>query len=1023
MSERILQALMHLFAIIAKIDDVPLLEDETQSIQSSKGQKIVEDFLKTELSSEYIDKYLNAFNNYLNSTRGRIISKQKDRKRTALHSVKVLRICAQINKELAQRQKIIVLVRILEFIYSDTDITEREIKFAETVAESFHISTEEFKRIQFFLEFKGNEFVDQSHTLYLLNKDIEGLSNAQSESINGLESPIILIYLESVRSIFFRYLGSEELHINGRITNPSKAYVFNVGSTLRTLKSTQIYYSDIITRFTSSNQDLDLTIEVNNIIHFFRKGENAIHKINFSTNAGNLIGLMGDSGSGKTTLFNIMNGHIKPKFGNVKLNGIDIHKDRHLLQGVIGNVSQNDLLIEELTVFENLFFSAELSMSHLTKSQLFRKVNNLLRSLGLYEIRRLKIGSVTKKIISGGQRKRLNIALELIREPSILFVDEPTSGLSSKDSDNIMDLLKELSLNGKLVFVVIHQPSSTIFKLFDRLLILDTGGHLIYDGNPLDSIVHFKTHSFHGLAHERECELCGNVNPEQIFNIIDAKIIDEYGNETQERKQSPLDWSKKYKDNKNIYAIKQNETAEIKIKELPSKWSQFITYLKRDLFSKISNRQYVLVNILIAPILALTLAYFTKYYGWSEEERVYSYFENDNIPQYIFFAVIVAIFIGMIVSAEEINRDKKNLFREKFINLSRSSYLLSKILILFTISAFQMLLFILIGNYILEIKGLFAEYWLILFSTACLSNLIGLNISSAFNSAKVIYIYIPLLIIPQLLFSGVIVKFDKLHPSLSEATEVPWVGNIMASRWAYEALAVEQASQNNLEKDFLSFKINKSEAEWKKNYWIPEMRNQIQLVLDNSSNPEISNPARLILINELAEEDIKWNGVNCVGCVEILKEQTITKNEIKPIEDFIQTVRSQYILNINKYTDSIRNLISIKKNYIEQKSEYSNNALNLVVQNKLDFKKLIIDNNRLQQNANPIYNLPSKNSFFEAHFYSPYKYFLGHRFQTYHINVLMLWGMILIGYLILYFDLLKKTIISIENAFKRIRLK
>jgi ABC-type multidrug transport system ATPase subunit len=129
------------------------------------------------------------------------------------------------------------------------------------------------------------------------------------------------------------------------------------------------------------------------------------------------------------------------------------------------------------------------------------------------------------KKISGGQRKRLNCGLELIREPSVLFVDEPTSGLSSRDSENIMDLLKELALKGKLIFVVIHQPSSEIFKMFDKLMITDTGGYPIYHGNPLDAIVYFKTAVQAINQSESECTRCGNVNPEQIFNIIEGEGV------------------------------------------------------------------------------------------------------------------------------------------------------------------------------------------------------------------------------------------------------------------------------------------------------------------------------------------------------------------------------------------------------------------------------------------------------------------------------------------------------------------
>ena len=153
------------------------------------------------------------------------------------------------------------------------------------------------------------------------------------------------------------------------------------------------------------------------------------------------------------------------------------------------------------------------------------------------------MGSPLNKKISGGQRKRLNIALELIREPAVLFLDEPTSGLSSRDSENILDLLKDLSLKGKLVFVVIHQPSSDIFKMFDKLLILDTGGYLIYNGNPVDSIIYFKSRVQHADWNESECATCGNVNPEQVFNIVETSVLDEYGKLTDTRKISPKEWS------------------------------------------------------------------------------------------------------------------------------------------------------------------------------------------------------------------------------------------------------------------------------------------------------------------------------------------------------------------------------------------------------------------------------------------------------------------------------------------------
>ncbi len=1017
MSDQILRALMHLFAIIAKIDDVE--GEESDKIQSSKGKKIVEDFLKAELSSDYIEKYIQIFEQHLISLRGKSKSKSQDQKRTALHSVKILRICTQINKELAQRQKIIVLLRIIEFIYLDDVVTKQELNFVETVAETFHISNEELQQIRFFVKYKDEELKDEDSFLYILNTEQE-FQNAKTIFHPPIDAPVILLYVKSVRSIFFRYLGKDELYLNGQIVRNNKIHTLNIGSTFRTNKSQQFYYSNIYSLLNSTKKDINITFEAKNIIHTFPNGKKALEKFSISANSGNLIGLMGSSGSGKTTLLNVLNGKIEPKYGKILVNGINLYENKDELQGIIGNVSQDDLLIEELTVFQNLYFSAKLSMKGMSKMQIIRKVKNILQSIGLYEVRHLKVGSVTQKVISGGQRKRLNIALELIREPSILFVDEPTSGLSSKDSDNIMDLLKELSLKGKLVFVVIHQPSSNIFKLFDRLLILDKGGYLIFDGIPMNAIVHFKTYSYQGNAEETECNLCGNVNSEQIFNIIDSKIVDEYGNETDERKISPLDWYKKYLKYKVKHEVIDNSDKKVQGKKIPSRYSQFKTYLTRDFLSKKSNKQYLFINAIVSPILAFVLSYFIKYYDWNNQGS-FLYYKNENLPQYIFFAVIVAIFIGMIVAAEEIFKDKKILIREEFIHLSRNSYLFSKIAILFSISALQALLFVLIGNSILEIKGMMLDYWVVLFSTACLSNVIGLNISSAFNSAKVIYIFVPLLIIPQLLFSGVIVKFDKLNPALSEATHVPFAGNLMPSRWSYEAIAVQQSTQNRLEKDFIHLRIQKNESEWKKDYWLPEIKYHLTILTNNESSDEQKGISRELLINEIKKEENKWTNLSCESCVEDLKDKKFILST--KFTKFLQILRVKYTKDINKASDSIQSIIkNMGDEYKELKNDYTNEALQLIVTNRLERNKVITLDGELHSNYKPIFTMPEKASFFKSHFYSPYKFIFGKKIKTFYTNILILWGMTFLGYILLYFDVLKR-IIHLTNTKIRSRLK
>ena len=430
---------------------------------------------------------------------------------------------------------------------------------------------------------------------------------------------------------------------------------------------------------------MSVAVELRHITKRF-PGVIANKDVSLKVETGTVHALVGENGAGKSTLLNVLNSMETPSAGSVKINGKNIHTENKEIKGVIGHVSQDDLLIEELTVYENLFYNAKLCFGNLSDDEISKNCLNLLSSIGLSETRNLKVGSPLEKTISGGQRKRLNISLELIRQPSVLFVDEPTSGLSSRDSENIMDLLKELALKGKLIFVVIHQPSSDIYKMFDKLMILDVGGYPIYYGNPVEAVSYFKHLVNHVNAEESECIHCGNVNPEQIFNIIESKVLDEYGNLTFNRKVNPSIWNKHYKEliEKDIHSEKKYTNIPESIFKIPNLFKQFKVFISRDVKSKLTNTQYLLINFLEAPILAFILAYLVRFYNTDVDTgKGYVFGENENIPAYMFMSVVVALFIGLTVSAEEIIRDKKIRKREAFLNLSKGSYLWSKISIMF----------------------------------------------------------------------------------------------------------------------------------------------------------------------------------------------------------------------------------------------------------------------------------------------------------------------------------------------------
>ena len=255
----------------------------------------------------------------------------------------------------------------------------------------------------------------------------------------------------------------------------------------------------------------------------------------------------------------------------------------------------------------------------------------------------------------------------------------------------------------------------------------------------------------------------------------------------------------------------------------PDALRQFAIFLLRNIKTKLTNVQYLCITLLVAPTLAIICALLTRY----SPPEGYTVMNNKNLVSYFFMAVIVATFTGMSGSAEEIIRDRALLKRERFLNLSYSSYIWSKIVFMAGVSLIQTLLFILVGNTIMGLHGLTLTWWLILFMTALLASLTGLLLSQCLNSVVAIYISIPLLLIPQILLCGLVVKFTDLAPK-STTGNVPLIGDMVPSRWAYEALAVTSFTDNAYEAPFFDSDKEKYETQFYNMGFLYELQSQLQ---------------------------------------------------------------------------------------------------------------------------------------------------------------------------------------------------
>jgi ABC-type multidrug transport system ATPase subunit len=1039
MNESILRALMRLFAIVANVNKEGV---------STDARDIVKSYLGLQLSASLVQEYLTLFDNYLEVHHKKIDeANQKERKRTSLNSVKVLMICHEINEQLQQKDKIIVLIRLLEFIHEDSDVTEKELDFVKTVADTFNISEDEYYDIKAFI-IDGIEVVKSKKKLLFINNQEEeaflktftksGTEEAcihlTDSNING---EIAILHITSTNTYIFNYKGEDILYLNSQNLIPKRTYVLEHGSIIKGKRITPVYYTDVVSRYIHDDGSAKIRLVAKDIEFRFKNSTNGIQRFSFSEDSGSLVGIMGGSGVGKSTLVSILNGSLPLNSGKITINGYDLYENRKSLKGVIGFVPQDDLLIEELTVYQNLYYNAKLCFSNFNEEEIEKVVEKILLDLDLIEIKSLKVGDPLNKFISGGQRKRLNIALELMREPSLLIVDEPTSGLSSQDSEIVMSLLKEQTLKGKLVIVNIHQPSSDIFKLFDRLLILDKGGYPAYYGNPIDAVVYFKTASQHVNAEESECAICGNVNPEQPLQILESKVVNEYGKFTRERKVSPVEWYNQYleKIDKNIKLPETKEKQPLPVNKfkIPGKFRQFKIFAIRNILAKLTNKQYLLINFLEAPLLAVILGYFTKYIsGTPADPTAYLFSENENIPAYLFMCVIVALFIGLTVSAEEIIRDRKILKREQFLNLSWSSYLNSKIVVLLILAAIQSISFILVGNFILGIKWMTFSYFIIIFSTIAAANLIGLNISSALNSVVTIYITIPFILVPQLLFSGVIVSFNKLHRNFMSVEYVPVIGDLMISRWSYEALAVNQFKNNEFEKHFFNVEKDISFLSFQSMFRLPELQSRVDRCVKNlvtDSVNELTNDLQ-VLKNEFSTlnnqvPEIQFGQISSLVPDKYSPEIGIQATEY--IEKLTGMFRKK-LYQANARRDDVFNSLAKKLGNSDAvsklKEDYYNKRLAESTLNKNEVKKIVeTTHHTLFQTKDPIFKIPETN-YGRAHFYAAEKIMFGKSIDTIVFNVIVIWLSIVLMYVLLLFNGFKKFIdflsgLGFASLFKR----
>ena len=611
------------------------------------------------------------------------------------------------------------------------------------------------------------------------------------------------------------------------------------GDTIR-IDTGQILRCNFAERIIEEERNIISTLEIRDLNHRFREGETAVDSISFSVTRGEMVCVMGASGSGKSTLMRILAGQLQPQQGDVLLNGQSLYHDLDSLRGYVAHIPQEDAFDEHLTIEENLEFAAAIRAPHLTNTDRSRRIDGKLVELGLSERRNNLVGTPTNKVLSGGERKRLNIGLDMIGNADIFLFDEPTSGLSSKDAEHVIDIVRSMAHN-KIVLVTIHQPTSKIFQMFSKALLLDKGGKLVFYGTPHEMLEYFAA-----AEHEQQfgtelggCPACGTTRPEFIFDVLETPLRDLSGDIIYEenlesqlipaRRYSPDYWRDKYESFRLLQDMRQvavRKQAPAALPPAPVKrhdairgrdeWTQFRTLLKRAFISKMRIRGNLLTTIVEAPLLAALIGVVLRY---SADGNAYDFASAYHIPTYLFLSLTVAMFLGLTNSCDDIIRDRIVLQRERNLNVRLPYYIFAKTGTLALFAALQCALFVLIGNAILEIRGMFWPHFLFNFITALGGIAIGLFISSLVEDGKTAANVVPLILIPNIILGGALIKYEDMnrdldfmysvqrffstHPRVEQDPEdaevqVPLICEFIPMRWSYEALVVAQAKLNPL---------------------------------------------------------------------------------------------------------------------------------------------------------------------------------------------------------------------------------
>jgi ABC-type multidrug transport system ATPase subunit len=789
---------------------------------------------------------------------------------------------------------------------------------------------------------------------------------------------------------------------------PDNFCIIQFGDSISINNEIRISFADLKKKFVEKKYENKFILAA---LHaeFTSSKAKGLKPFNFVGSPGELIGILGNEGVGKSTMLKILSGAEKIKNGKVTINGYDIFKFRYQLSGIIGYVPEEDLLYYNLTAKENLEIAAQLYIHNIKHSEVEILVDNLFNEIELNEIKNITVGKPSQKYIQPGQRRLLNIALELIRDPQILIIDNAVSSLSLNDSSKVIKILSKYTFKGKLIITTITQTSNSTFEFFDKLYIINNEGYPVYAGPRQEAIPYFMEFLPEGI--KRTIQSTGGYEPEIILDLLSRKKSEARQDYDQKKY---LDGLELYR--KNIAATTDNVLEAQKKSKIPGTNTippklekQYLIYTYRNIKNKLVRKQELIYTIITAPIIGILTALVLR----TSDSTQYYFGLNPNVPVFIYLSLIINFFNGIAQAALEIFKEKHVLRKEEFLHLSLFSYINSKITVLILVILVQTFLYTYITNSILGKDGMLFYDWIIYFSSSIFGALTGLILSSIHrNIDSILLRSIPIILFFLLIMGGEWINFKNFTKTNGKYT--PLLSELAITRWGYEALMVQQYARNNFQKEFYESERKISTGTFHSYHSIPKLKEWLNYVLETTEyqNDSVQKLKRIISNQfkyyELTEDvyPFEFSGEFLSGNKEDVYIEAI--DYLSYLDYFFIKKYNEGLKRKKQKLDSLRSLWG-NSVFEEHKLKHYNNYVAGKVKNSSTRESYKIINEALVQLSDPIYQ-NAENDLGRAIMFSPEKRFNGQIIKTFEFNLSMIWLFNFIMYVFLITDLLNRVI-------------